>query len=614
MPVVGNRRSANADLAKGYRNDPMARFAQSFLDTAKNILSEGSVDVFANPARVMQYDLSNETMQNFFMENSMYEYDGITPEEIDEHMEEMHEQYLNDRDAVLEYAPLNAFNPVIGMTFPIHKNILMNCIFDKGAIQKFVAKEPKFTISMETRMMVDTQGNEFDIWKEQYKIHDAIKNTVPFVEVPLTLPESEQTNILGRLSSSFIDDNLSLDTYVSGAEVESYVANGEKYRAIEIVDGTEVVVDKVATADGVQKVVMPVRKEFHPGYGEYDRQIMDSIVLEVFTAANTKKVVKTTISGYMKKNRFALSSSNMTDIPRVVLSARLDASSAMLRTCTMKWSVRTDPVEIGDAIPINIPISPDEVKDIGALYQINQLTKIMSMMKLALGNYKDDEILLKLDESYRTMSDDSKLARTFDFAVREGYMGDHIEWRYKTFMDQLDTWATHLIHVLNDPNMTITVFGRDDLIRKMSPTEYTYQTPTTIGAVEMDFVKTVVSSDKRTFQFISSDKLRNSNQLIIILNPKNTERIIYRLYDYQMFVSNEIRNAVNYALTGIHAFERWKFLEYQPVQARVKILNPTGLRTRVENKDPIGDRIYRNDPEVEYETTTTVDETVGVLK
>jgi hypothetical protein len=53
-------------------------------------------------------------------------------------------------------------------------------------------------------------------------------------------------------------------------------------------------------------------------------------------------------------------------------------------------------------------------------------------------------------------------------------------------------------------------------------------------------------------------------------------------------VSNEIRNAVNYALPAIHAFERFKFYEYQPVQARVKILNPTGLKTWVDNKDPMG--------------------------
>jgi hypothetical protein len=45
-----------------------------------------------------------------------------------------------------------------------------------------------------------------------------------------------------------------------------------------------------------------------------------------------------------------------------------------------------------------------------------------------------------------------------------------------------------------------------------------------------------------------------------------------------MYVSNEIRNAKNPALPALHAFERFLFKEYQPVQGRVKILNRSGLR------------------------------------
>jgi hypothetical protein len=67
---------------------------------------------------------------------------------------------------------------------------------------------------------------------------------------------------------------------------------------------------------------------------------------------------------------------------------------------------------------------------------------------------------------------------------------------------------------------------------------------------------------------------------------------MYRLYDYQMYVSNEIRNASNPTLPAVHAFERWQLFEYQPVQARIRILNPTGLRNYATdyayNLDPIG--------------------------
>jgi hypothetical protein len=154
--------------------------------------------------------------------------------------------------------------------------------------------------------------------------------------------------------------------------------------------------------------------------------------------------------------------------------------------------------------------------------------------------------------------------------------------------DQATGTGSGLFQVLNDPNMTISVFGSPVLVRKITPTEYTYQTPSNIGPVELDFVKTVVTSDKRVYQFISTDKLRGNPNLIIVLCPRNTDRIIYRIYDYQLYVSNEIRNMANPALPAIHAFERWKFVEYQPVQGRIKILNPTGLTNIAPNEDPIG--------------------------
>jgi hypothetical protein len=64
---------------------------------------------------------------------------------------------------------------------------------------------------------------------------------------------------------------------------------------------------------------------------------------------------------------------------------------------------------------------------------------------------------------------------------------------------------------------------------------------------------------------------------MIILNPRNSDRICYRIYDYQLYISNEIRNIANPALPAIHAFERWKIIGYQPVQGRISILNPSGI-------------------------------------
>jgi hypothetical protein len=173
-------------------------------------------------------------------------------------------------------------------------------------------------------------------------------------------------------------------------------------------------------------------------------------------------------------------------------------------------------------------------------------------------------------------------------------------------MDYLDTAVTTMLQVYNDENVTVSIFGRPELIRKITPKEYSYVTPSNIGPVMLDYKKTVKTSDNRVYQFISSNKLRNDNNLIIILNPRNSNRIMYKIFDYQLYVGNEIRDTDNYQLPAVTAFERFLFLSYQPVQGRIQILNPTGLKTEVENDSPIGPRALNDYTanKVTYDETT----------
>lgn len=584
MPIVGNRRST-VSMGNGYSHDPISAYAESFRQCAKDILSEG-VDLFMEPHKALQLASTRNALKNFYTENCCDENEFMKTDPahaaaLSEDAHAMAEaQFENDIDAIQEHTAMGSMNPVIGMTFPLHKNIMMNNVFDKGAIPKFVAREPKFTISMEQRLLVTPTGEEIDMFKEQYKMRDAIESTAPFKEVEMTLPQAEgATDVLASIGGTD-EDNLSIETYISSVKVNGiYLAEGD------VNPETGEPVDSA----GEYSFWLPVRLKFVPSYGEIDRIIAEEVVVEGKDPSDTTKKLlkKDIITGYMRDNKFMLASSTGM-VTNIKLNARLDTSSAMIKTCSVRWKVKTDIVEIGSAIPINTTVSPEEVKDLGALYNVNQLSKILSLMKTTLGEYKDGTIKRELDTSFNTMPATNKFATTFDFAPRGSYALDHVEWRYKTFMDFLDSVATGLYQVLNDPNMTVSVFGAPDLIRKITPTEYTYQTPSNIGPVELDFVKTVVTSDKRVYQFIASDKLRGNPNLIIVLCPRNTDRIVYRIYDYQLYVSNEIRNMSNYALPAVHAFERWKFVEYQPVQGRIKILHPTGLTEIAPNDDPIG--------------------------
>ena len=574
--IIGEAPRQN--MSDNYKYDPMHSYVESFVGLAHGILNENATDIYSEPARAFMSKGANEALKQFFVENS-YDPEGMTPDEIEDHIATMEQQYDNDRQGILEHVTGSYMNPMIGITIPMHKFILMNMVFDKGSIPKFVARSPKFTISMEYRILVDTEGNELDMFRDQNLMTDAIKKTAPEIEFELpALPFTDDNEIvhtyLGGLAGA---DHLSIETRVSAFKIDDqYFEIGDILPDPETgyiePDG------EVATSAGVREVWVRCNYPFAPVYGEVERGLMANVQYEYKVNDGGVKVTKINdlISGTMNKDRLNIQVLKG-NIKGIRVTSRLDTSGARLTTCSVRWKEKTDIVEIPNAIPIDVTISPEETKDIAALYNVNQVTKLMSMMKTVLGNYKDDLIRENLDTSYKTMDVRSKTYSTFDYAPREGYHGDHVEWRQKTFFDFFDSQMTKLYQVLNDPNMTVTVFGDPDLVRKITPPSYSYQTPSNIGPVQLDFTKTVVTSDSRVYNFIGSDKLRGSTEFIVILCPKGTDRIVYRIYDYQMYISNEIRNADNPALPNIHAFERWKFVEYQPVQGRINILHPTGL-------------------------------------
>ena len=574
--IIGETRQ---NMSDNYKYDPMHSYVESFVNLAEGILNESATDIYTDPSRAFLMKGANEALKQFFVENS-YDPEGMTPDEIEDHIATMEQQYDNDRKGILEHVTGSYMNPMIGISIPMHKFILMNMVFDKGSIPKFVARSPKFTISMEYRILVDTEGNELDMFRDQNLMTDAIEKTAAETEFELpALPFTDDNEIvhtyLGGLAGA---DHLSIETRVSAFKIEDqYFEIGDILPDPETgyiePDG------EVAESAGVREVWVRCNYPFTPVYGEVERGLMANVQYEYKVQEGgdvTIKKVNDLISGTMNKDRLNVQVLKG-NIKGIRVTSRLDTSGARLTTCSVRWKEKTDIVEIPNAIPIDVTISPEETKDIAALYNVNQVTKLMSMMKTVLGNYKDDLIRRDLDRSYKTMDVRSKTYSQFDYAPREGYHGDHVEWRQKTFFDFFDSQMTKLYQVLNDPNMTVTVFGDPDLVRKITPPSYSYQTPGSIGPVQLDFTKTVVTSDSRVYNFIGSDKLRGSTEFIVILCPKGTDRIVYRIYDYQMYISNEIRNADNPALPNIHAFERWKFVEYQPVQGRINILHPTGL-------------------------------------
>lgn len=588
MPVGGIMKNDGPQtMGSSYRKDPLYSYAKAFSETADLILKEDGFDIFEEPSRVYRRNGSRQSMKNFFTEG-MFDANNNTLDAIDiEDQQAMAEQQFdNDAKAIYEHAAPADYSPMVGMALPIHKLILMNNVFDKGGIQKVTAAQPKFPISLERRILVKPDGTEIDMFLEQNKMTAAIDSTNPEKDIELALPVTEETDIIGTHFGGTTMDNLDISTYISAVQVtDVFFAVGDP---LPDENGYINKDAKLCTAAEGETHDVWFRTDirFTANYGgpnHYDRTVTRAVNFTYKDAGSTPtgqvKTIKAIITGSMNKNRFNIA--DLADVvKKVKLTAKLDSSSAMMETCHTMWKVDTDIVEIPSAVPINTTISPNEIKDIAAMYNVNQLTKHMSMFKTVLSNYKDDKIKGKLDESYNRLDERTSFYDSFDFAPPAEYALTAVEYRARMFMDFLDNFASKMLQVLNDPNMTFTIYGDPLIVRKITPKEYSYVAPSSIGPVKLDYTQTICNlSDGRVYNFVGSDKMRDTNELMILINPHNSERIIYRIYDYQLYVSNEIRNIANPALPAIHAFERWQFVEYQPVQGRVKILNPSGLRT-----------------------------------
>lgn len=579
--IGGTRQTTIGGTA--YRNDPLYAYGKAFTEAANSILTVENYDLFAEPSRTIRSVGAKEALKEFFCENFVDDNnDTYTAEQIHEMHEDVEAMFENDIKAIQENAYQSEYAPMVGMALPIHKLILMNNVFSQGnVVQRVTAVQPSFTISMERRIIVTPEGEEIDMFLEQNRIADAIDATAPTKEFELTIPEVGTTDIVGKLGGTATDE-LSSVTHISGIYVENvYIAEGDH---LPDADGWYSNKTELATAAeaGLKNLWFHVDIPFTPSYGgpnRNERVLNQPITLKYKKDANgTVEVLTDTIFGSMNKSKIAIQTLQG-KISKVKLAAKLDTSNAQQEMVSVKWKVDSDYVEIPEATAINTTVSPNEVKDVSAMYDANQVTKLMSITKTALSEYKDMKMKRFFDASYAQMDERTSFQGKFDFAPNEGYALDWVTFRAATFMDYLDDLVTKMLQVLNDPNMTISIVGDPRIVRKVTPSEYAYQAPANIGPVTLDYTQTVVNTkDHRVYNFVGSDKYRDTNELMIILNPRNTERICYRLYDYQMYISNEIRNPANPSLPAIHSFERYLMKAYQPVQSRVQILNPSGLR------------------------------------
>ncbi len=589
-----HNKQAIKKVGSSYQADSMNPYASSFLNTVRNLNEGAHTDYFAKTNSALSNPMVEQTLRKFFMENCYDMNKGIgtstgkdplleTAGQVNYFLSEREAMFENCIDSIREASiSMNQINPMIGMALPMYKNILMNMIWDKGGIPHETAPADYFTRTMEIRELHDPNtGKVVDMFLNQNDMTDIMLAANPVKDVILQNGENYETEIVyNHLGGNQMVDHIDKDNFISAIKVKDvYYPEG----AI-LPDENGVVPEEGGTpatsgTKGNYDTWYPVKIVFGPGYGEIKRQLQKEIHIQITREVESQVKefeIKDVIMSNQVDDRFMVRAGK--DIAAIKMTCKLDASTRTLNPPTVGWREVTNPVEIPTDLGMAIQVTPEALKSIKALYNIDQVTKLMSLMKTAMANRRDDVIKRDVMKSYDRLPYGQKFRGTFDYAPRDGYVQDHIKWRIDTFWDYFDSGITKMLQVLNDPNMTVCVFGDPDLVRRITPKTYSYQAPASIGPVELDFSKTVVTSDRRVYTFIGSDKLRNTTEFIVLLCPKGTHRITYIIYDYQFYISNEIRNNDNPALPQIVCFDRYKVDEYQPVQGRINIANPSGLK------------------------------------
>ena len=596
-------------------HDPMYAMAKEYVNTMKAIKESSTRDMFRETAVCVNDDSAREALKEYYMKDIFDSSDPRYADNMDaqnEAYEDAELYFENYVQAVNENASINSQNPVIAMTPPVHKDILMNNIWNQGIIPKMVTDSPVITIEREIRWMITPDGERFDMFRQQYKISKALEAVRPMksIYLPNNVKAGEIDVLMRMFNVSKETEHFDNDIHISGVVAPRLVKPGETIKVVKALDldDSNTMVEHTtnfedytnATSDDVliENAIWEVRITTAPGYGESSKTYFNREV-KISPASNSGSGITTTdttvyVSGFLQRDELTVSVNDPV-VKGVVVSARQAASSGTIVSPTGEWERLSKIEKIPEATHLVTTVSPEELKDIAALYNVNQITKHMSIFKVILENYRDDKIRLKLDDSFRRMPWRDGFSYVFDMAPTEQYALDHITWRKATFMDAVDTWVTKMLQILNDPNMSVNFVGRADIIRKLTPTDYIYQSSQAMGPIPLDFVRTVTTTDNRNYQFVSSDKMRDNNNIICILTPRNSERFMYRIYDYQTYVSNELRDPRNQNLPAISCFDRWEMFEYQPVQSRIHILNPTGYRSLPPAQDMFGSTIGAND-------------------
>lgn len=636
------------DPKVSYAGGDMASLAKEYHQVIESIDKDNRyANLFESYKGVLRDDRHSKALKDFFVSNIVEEADPTMSIEKSEKLREDYELMFSNikEDILKEHTATAVYNPMAGLSLPMYKQYMINSIYE-NVIPSESVNNPIFSCAVEKRVLIDpVTRREYDFFTEQHLLTDVILGCVEKRDVFFTVPQTEADNdilttVFGKTGNV---ENLSTATHVSGLVGTRLIMPQQEIKiAVSRTVGTETVIEVipytnrtiaalVAGTDVLPGVtgtviggVFPYEEKFKTSYGAYNLTLTNAYEIPVVTAVAAGTVpgsynlttvdgtviqnavsekaipkdkwVKGYISATMNKNKFMIMTSDTTNTLGVVMFCKIDMASATQPTPTVKWTERTHQFRVPDAYySYSITTSNDELADVAALYNIDQMSKIMQMVKDSDINTKDDMIKMYLDDSYVSLPDNMKIGRTFTCKENGAYAHGPKAWVKEMFMMELEAHIGKMGQMLNDPDMVYNIVGRKELIMRLAPEldKVTYVSQASVGPIKQDFMKVITNTSTNTqMTFVAADKMRDTNNLIIIPIPKSDNRFVYKLFNYIYVLTNKVRNPENSQLENMYCYSRWLLEKLQPFQGRVTIkdamMNPRYASEHSFSNDPLG--------------------------
>lgn len=552
--------------------------AADYLNLCESVQLNTGINLNENFAQGVRDDSVVEQMKDYFTENITQGIQFSSVEQEAQYIESARQLCENNIRAAVnsinESATSNGgfgvstLNAISGHILPVTRAMLQNNMF-YNSLDSIVTDSKIINKDFEIRYLEDENtGKRIDISRNELEIYDIMKNSNPVKTLEISV--GDKVDIVQELGLGSREN-------ITNVKIMSVNITVDVEEGDLLPDGTT-----ATQKESNKQLTIPLQGlSLNVGYHKGE-QLFEDIMFNG-RPVGTLGVTKT-------DNVIQAISSDPDAISSIEISVVKDNSVLSTTPPSTRWEVRKQVVTIENHDVVSTSYTPTMIQDYKNLHNVDFVATAIETTRNVLESTKDEHIIRSLNSDFERMHRSQKQFTEVDFAGNGTFAGTPTEWIKDTFRRNLNNTIDQLIRVINDPNVEFLVYGRPALIAEVMPKENEALAthPKNIGGVQVEFEKVTYSIGGNKVHFISSRKLdrvyqngkwEENNDLMIILNPTNSNRTIYMLAEYQTYLGSDIRPMADANKPAITAINYYDLIKFEGVQGRMRCLNHLGVRS-----------------------------------